>query len=136
VDKPTATEEEKTQYRDSDEKCTLEVQNQKNLLLAIFENFESVLRSHINILNTQGDASSEEDMDDDKEKEREEKVISGYEYLNNFWLSVTLGHFKSLGRTHFRELHPLSRTMDVLFSDSDTRLLSNYDQFKSLITNF
>jgi len=137
VDKSTATEEERVQYKEADEKCTTEVQNQKNLLLAIFENFESVLRSHINILNTQGDASSEEDMEDEKEeKVREDKVIPGYEYLNSFWLSVTLGHFKSLGRTHFRELHPLSRTLDVLFADSDSRILSNYDQFKSLIVNF
>jgi nuclear cap-binding protein subunit 1 len=136
VDKPTATEEEKVQYKEADEKYIAEVQNQKNLLLAIFENFESVLRSHINILNTQGDASSEEDMDDEKEKVREDKVIPGYEYLNSFWLSVTLGHFKSLGRTHFRELQPLSRTLDVLFADSDSRILSNYEQFKSLILNF
>jgi len=138
MDKPTATDEEKTQYREADDKYTLELENQKNLLLAIFENFESVLRSHINILNTQGEASSEEDMDDGtkEEKAREGKVISGYEYLNSLWLSVTLGHFKSLGRTHFRELHPLSRTLDVLFADSDPRILSNYDQFKSLIVNF
>jgi len=138
VVKPTATEEERSQCKEADEKCTTEVQNQKNLLLAIFENFESVSRSHINILNTQGDASSEEDMDDEKEEKvsREDKVIPGYEYLNSFWLSVTLGHFKSLGRTHFRELHPLSRTLDVLFADSDSRILSNYDQFKSLIVNF
>jgi nuclear cap-binding protein subunit 1 len=138
VDKPTATEEEKVQYKEADEKCTTEVENQKNLLLAIFENFESVLRSHINILNTQGngDASSE-DMDDEKEEKfREDKVIPGYEYLNPFWLSVTLGHFKSLGRTHFRELQPLSRTLDVLFTDSDPRITSNYEQIKSLVVNF
>jgi nuclear cap-binding protein subunit 1 len=118
----TASEEEKENYSTAKEKYAAQLQAQKNLFLVIFENFESVLRENIILYKKKEKDGRQIAMDDD--------------YLNSNWIRLTLGQFKAFGRKYSRLLVGLDKTLDVLFSESEEDISLNYEQFKSLITNF
>jgi len=134
INRSTATEEEKLQYKEASDKYAIEIKKQKDLFLVIFESFETVLKDNINLYKKLHFKKTDDDISEEDDNDRTDLKN---EYLNSLWITITLGQFKSIGRKYFRDLHGLcSKTFDILFSDSEPQISSCYEQFKALVINY
>jgi len=131
---PSATQDEILLQREALDAYDQFIEKQNELFVLAFEKFESALRAHIGLKYSH---TTHDDSEDDKDIQGEEveQPIEGFDYLNSLWIKITLGQFKSFGRTYFRHLRPILKTLDSLFADSDPKIVTPYEQIKALVLN-